>query len=70
MAKRKSARRKPKQVVRKTAWATLNQKVVACEKCPRLIEHCQAIAETKRRAYIDDDYWWRPPRLCQQLPPC
>ena len=60
MAKRKTAGRKSGQGARKSAWAKLNEQVVACEKCPRLIEHCQAIAETKRRAYIDEDYWGRP----------
>lgn len=59
MAKRKPATRKkpPKKL---SAWELLNRKVVSCEKCPRLIEHCQAIAETKRRAYLDDDYWGGP----------
>ena len=45
---------------RKTKWDRLNEAVVACENCPRLLEHCRHIAETKRRAYIDDDYWGRP----------
>lgn len=42
------------------AWDSLNDKIVACENCPRLIEHCQEIARTKRRAYLEDDYWGRP----------
>lgn len=43
------------------AWLTqLNQEVVACERCPRLREHCQKIARDKRRAYLDWDYWGRP----------
>jgi uracil-DNA glycosylase family 4 len=41
-------------------WATLNERVVACRNCPRLIEHCQTIAATKRAAYRDWDYWGRP----------
>ena len=28
--------------------------------CPRLREHCQTIAQTKRRAYRDETYWGRP----------
>ncbi len=39
---------------------TLQEEIVACEKCPRLREHCQAIATVKRRAYLDQDYWGRP----------
>lgn len=60
VVKRKPAGRKSSECVQKSAWAKLNQQVVACEKCPRLIEHCQTIARTKRRAYIDEDYWGRP----------
>lgn len=57
MEKRKAARRRTKG---NATWAALNENVVACEKCPRLIEHCQAIAETKRRAYANEEYWGRP----------
>jgi uracil-DNA glycosylase family 4 len=41
-------------------WISLNKRVVACDRCPRLRTHCQAIAQTKRRAYLDDIYWGRP----------
>ena len=44
----------------KRAWNSLRRDVIQCEKCPRLIGHCQQIAETKRRAYIDQDYWGKP----------
>jgi len=38
----------------------LNRRIVACRACPRLIEHCRHIAEGKRRAFADWDYWGRP----------
>jgi uracil-DNA glycosylase family 4 len=38
----------------------LNQEIVACTRCPRLIAHCQQIAREKRRAYMDWDYWGKP----------
>ena len=38
----------------------LNATLIACERCPRLIAHCRAVALTKRRAYQDDVYWGRP----------
>ena len=38
----------------------LNQRIVSCERCSRLREHCAAVAEKKRRAYLDWDYWGRP----------
>jgi uracil-DNA glycosylase family 4 len=34
--------------------------VVACRRCPRLIAHCQQLAQLKRRAYKGFDYWGRP----------
>jgi uracil-DNA glycosylase len=40
--------------------AHLNQTIIACQRCPRLIDHCQAVAREKRRAYRDQAYWGRP----------
>ena len=34
--------------------------IVNCEQCTRLREYCKNIAETKRRAYLDQTYWARP----------
>jgi uracil-DNA glycosylase family 4 len=41
-------------------FITLKQQIVECERCPRLISHCRGIAVTKRRAYLDWNYWGRP----------
>ena len=38
----------------------LQERIVACERCPRLRAHCRAVAITKRRAYRDHEYWGRP----------
>ncbi len=38
----------------------LNEEIVACERCPRLRTHCLEVALTKRRAYLDWDYWGKP----------
>ena len=40
--------------------AAIQQEVVACRKCPRLIEYIAGVAEVKRRAYRDQEYWGRP----------
>jgi uracil-DNA glycosylase family 4 len=40
--------------------AILQSRIVACELCPRLRDHCRAIAKVKRRAYLDQDYWGQP----------
>src|SRR3984893_706814 len=43
------------------AWLTqLNREVVACTRCPRLVEYRGRIAREKRRAYLDWDYWGKP----------
>ena len=38
----------------------LNQKIIACRKCPRLVEWREQVAREKRRAYRDWDYWGKP----------
>lgn len=38
----------------------LNARVIDCELCPRLRDYCRHIAETRRRAYRDQQYWGRP----------
>ncbi len=38
----------------------LNQEIVACTRCPRLIAYCQKIGREKRRAYLDWNYWAKP----------
>lgn len=38
----------------------LSREVIACERCPRLREYCKRVAETKRRAYRDWEYWGLP----------
>jgi len=40
--------------------AVLQNKIVACQRCPRLREHCREVAEVKRRAYLDQEYWGKP----------
>ncbi len=43
------------------SWLTqLNKEVVACTRCPRLVEYCGQIGREKRRAYMDWDYWAKP----------
>jgi uracil-DNA glycosylase len=40
--------------------AILNQEIVACKRCARLLDYCRRIGEEKRRAYRDWDYWAKP----------
>ena len=40
--------------------AALNEKIIGCRKCPRLVRYREQVARTKRRAYRDWSYWGRP----------
>jgi uracil-DNA glycosylase family 4 len=43
-----------------TALTLLNQEVIACCRCPRLVVYREQIAREKRRAYRDCEYWGKP----------
>jgi uracil-DNA glycosylase family 4 len=43
-----------------TTIQQLQEKIVACARCPRLVEHREAVAHRKRRMYLDSEYWGRP----------
>src|SRR5215472_10683713 len=40
--------------------STLQEEIIGCRLCPRLCDYTAKIAEIKRRAYRDWDYWGRP----------
>ncbi len=42
------------------AWNKLNAQIIACRRCPRLVEHCETIATEKRKAFRDWEYWGKP----------
>jgi uracil-DNA glycosylase len=39
---------------------TMNAQIIACDRCPRLREHCAEVARVRRRAYADWEYWGKP----------
>jgi uracil-DNA glycosylase family 4 len=43
-----------------TALRRLQEEVLDCRCCPRLIQHCRRVALVRRRAYRDWEYWGRP----------
>jgi uracil-DNA glycosylase family 4 len=47
-------------LVRSRALERVAREIVACDACPRLRRHCRAVAEEKRRAFRDQEYWGRP----------
>ena len=38
----------------------LQQQVIACTRCPRLVRYCRKVAKEKRRMYRDWEYWGKP----------
>jgi uracil-DNA glycosylase family 4 len=44
----------------KSALQILADEVVACTDCPRLVAHSRSMAQLKRRAYRDWEYWGKP----------
>lgn len=38
----------------------LKKEVITCRKCPRLVAWREEVAHTKRKAYMDWDYWAKP----------
>jgi len=40
--------------------AVLNDAIIACRRCPRLVAYRETVARVKRRAYLHWAYWGRP----------
>ncbi len=38
----------------------LQEEILACTRCPRLVAYRTAVAQTKRRAYLREEYWGKP----------
>ncbi len=38
----------------------LNNEIIHCRKCPRLVEWREEVARVKRKAYKDHEYWGKP----------
>lgn len=43
-----------------SALEVLESEIVACRKCPRLVEWRERVAREKRAAFADEEYWGRP----------
>ena len=41
-------------------FTKLNNKVIKCKKCPRLVKFRKKIATEKRKQFIDQTYWGKP----------
>ncbi len=43
-----------------TPLETLQEQIIACRRCPRLVAWREEVARTKRAAFRDEEYWGRP----------
>ncbi len=41
-------------------WMNLENEIIACRRCPRLVEWRERVARDRRRAYRDCEYWGKP----------
>jgi uracil-DNA glycosylase len=48
------------RVPRLVTLSQVHERIVACDRCPRLREYCARIARQKKRAYRDEVYWGKP----------
>ena len=45
---------------KKLLLSVLNQEIISCRKCPRLVEYREKVAREKRRAFREWTYWGKP----------
>jgi uracil-DNA glycosylase family 4 len=47
-------------VTARRSLAAHDARIIACRRCPRLVDWCATVAREKRAAYTDETYWARP----------
>ena len=55
-----AASRRKRATVPFSSLAAVAGAIVACERCPRLREHCERVALERKREFREWDYWGRP----------
>jgi uracil-DNA glycosylase family 4 len=43
-----------------TEISAITARVIACRRCPRLVKYREEVAQTRRRAFLGQEYWGRP----------
>lgn len=43
-----------------TKLSSLNQKIIRCSQCPRLVQFRKKISKEKRKQYLHETYWGKP----------
>jgi uracil-DNA glycosylase family 4 len=41
-------------------WDELDEEIIRCRKCPRLVAYREEVARLRRRAYREQEYWGKP----------
>lgn len=44
----------------KSSWSEHEKQIVSCQKCPRLRDHCESVAQLKKREFKNWVYWGKP----------
>lgn len=44
----------------KTSWSEHEKQIISCQKCRRLRDHCELVAQKKKREFLSWDYWGKP----------
>ncbi|HLO18249.1 MAG TPA: uracil-DNA glycosylase [Anaerolineales bacterium] len=47
-------------MTQKSPLDKLNQEIISCRKCPRLVAWREEVARVKRKAFRDQEYWGKP----------
>jgi len=50
----------PEKISFRLELERLQQEVISCTRCPRLVHYREKVAREKRRMYRDQEYWGRP----------
>ena len=41
-------------------FQTLNNRIIKCKNCPRLVKFREKVAANKRKQYLNEEYWGKP----------
>ena len=48
------------RMTKKSQIDKLNDEIISCYKCPRLVAWREEVARVKRKAFRDQEYWGKP----------
>lgn len=60
MKKAKTAKQVRNQAESTNSLTLLDEQIIDCFACPRLVAWREGVAQEKRKAYVEEEYWGRP----------